>query len=221
MTKDKEKDKAKDKAREEQRKQGSFFVRMRRGRWRVKLLIFGIILVTIGYGIFSIRSNKGKKITSKDVVTASKLSEAVNISQLSTADFTYNGVAEKYKDDGSGDVECHIAYEASVKVGVDMDDIKFSVDEKDKSVQVYLPKIKINIVDVKTDGLSYLPEDPDIELPEILKICNEDVTKEANQSEELYQTAEENLKISIQALLKPILDDSGYSIAWSEEKEEA
>ena len=197
----------------------NLFAKFRKLKWTIKLIIVAIVFLVVGYGIHILHSNSGKKITGKDVVTNSKLTEAVNISQLSTADFTYNGVAEKYQDDNSGKVLCHIAYEASVKVGVDMNDIKFSVDDKKKKVNVYLPEIKINIVDVKTDGLSFMPENPDIELPEIMKICNDDAKKEANKSRELYNTAEENLKISIQALLKPILDDSGYSITWSGEKQ--
>ena len=37
---------------------------------------------------------------------------------------------------------------------------------------------------------------------------------EANNSEKLYQTAEENLRAVIEALLSPILENAGYSIVW-------
>ena len=37
---------------------------------------------------------------------------------------------------------------------------------------------------------------------------------EANNSEKLYQTAEENLRAVIEALLSPILENAGYSIEW-------
>lgn len=52
------------------------------------------------------------------------------------------------------------------------------------------------------EEISYLPKNPDIFL------------KKANNSDKLYQTAEENHRAVIEALLSPILDDAGYSIVW-------
>ena len=37
---------------------------------------------------------------------------------------------------------------------------------------------------------------------------------EANNSEELYETAEQNLQAVIEALLSPILDHAEYSVVW-------
>ena len=38
--------------------------------------------------------------------------------------------------------------------------------------------------------------------------------REANDSKKLYQTAEENLKAVIEALVSPILEHAGYTIKW-------
>lgn len=37
---------------------------------------------------------------------------------------------------------------------------------------------------------------------------------EANHSDKLYETAQENLESVIEALLSPILEHEGYSIQW-------
>lgn len=52
------------------------------------------------------------------------------------------------------------------------------------------------------EEISYLPKNPNVSL------------KEANNSDKLYQTAEENNRAVIEVLLSPILDDAGYSIVW-------
>ena len=58
-----------------------------------------------------------------------------------------------------------------------------------------------NTVTVDPDSLSFIPQNPDVELKDIMTVCKEDALKEASESKELYQTAEENLQSAIEALL--------------------
>lgn len=154
------------------------------------------------------------KIGKDNVITSAQLEKAIDISQLSTAEFVYNGVAEKYDDDKPEEVECYIAYNANVKVGIQMEDVKFDIDEDKKTVTPVLPEITVNIATLDEKAISYIPKNPDISLKEIIVLCKEDAMDEANNSEKLYQTAEENLRAVIEALLSPILENAGYSIEW-------
>ncbi len=154
------------------------------------------------------------KIGKDNVITSSQLEKAIDISELSTAEFVYNGVAEKYKENKPEEVECHIAYNANVKVGIQMEDVKFEIDNEKKTVKPILPDITVNIVTVDEEEISYIPKNPDISLKEVITLCKEDAMNEANTSDKLYQTAEENLRAVIEALLSPILDADGYSIVW-------
>lgn len=149
------------------------------------------------------------------IVTSSTLTDAIDISELSTAQFTYNGVAELYRDENKQKVECHIRYNATIKAGIDMDSVKWEIDETNKTVTPILPEIKItaNPVDEKT--LSFIPSNPKAELSTILRVCKEDAEREAMESSELVETAEENLKSIIEGLLYPILSPQGYSIVWN------
>ena len=91
-----------------------------------------IIIATIIIPIIANKSNSAK------IVTSSQLEKAVNISDLSTAEFVYNGIAEKYKDDNPEKEKYNIKYDASVKVGINMNDIDFNIDISNKTIT---PKI--------------------------------------------------------------------------------
>ena len=152
------------------------------------------------------------------VITSSQLESAIQISQLSTAEFIYNGIAEKYKDNNSGKVECYISYNANVKVGIEMEDVKFYIDEEAKTVTPVLPEVTVNIAALDEKSIGYIPKNPDIALKEVIAICKEDAMNEANQSQSLYEAAEENLRAVIEVLLSPILENAGYSLKWEADK---
>ncbi len=180
-----------------------------------KKIIVAILIIAVAVvGINVIGPTAMNKIGKENVITSSQLEKAIDISELSTAEFVYNGVAEKYKEDKPEEVECHIAYNANVKVGIQMEDVKFEIDEEKKTVTPILPDITVNIATINEEEISYMPKNPDISLKEAITLCKEDAMNEANNSDKLYQTAEENLRAVIEALLSPVLDAAGYSIIW-------
>ena len=154
------------------------------------------------------------KIKEEDVITSSQLEKVININDLATAEFIYDGIADKYNEKNPDKVECHIAYESTIKVGIDMDKVKFSIDEKNKTITPELPEATINNVEVDTNTLSYMPENPKIEINDIITLCKKDAMKEAGEAPELYHAAEENLQSAIEALLSPILKTAGYTLEW-------
>ena len=82
-----------------------------------KKIIVAILIIAVAVvGINVIGPTAMNKIGKENVITSSQLEKAIDISELSTAEFVYNGVAEKYKEDKPEEVECHIAYNANVKV---------------------------------------------------------------------------------------------------------
>ena len=172
-------------------------------------LVLAVLVVGSLFG-----PNVMNKIGKENVITSSQLEKTIDISQLSTAEFVYNGIAEKYDDDKPEKVECYIAYHADVKVGIQMEDVEFEIDEENKTVTPILPEISVNIAALDENEISYIPKNPDIPLKEIIVLCKEDAVREANDSKKLYQTAEENLKAVIEALVSPILEHAGYTIKW-------
>lgn len=179
---------------------------------KVTVTMVIIVLVVVVVSLFG--PTVINKIGKDNVITSSKLEKAIDISELSTAEFVYNGVAEKYKDDKTEEAECYVAYNANVKVGIQMEDVKFEIDEEKKTVTPVLPEITVNIATIDEEEISYMPKNPDISLKEVITLCKEDAMNEANNSDKLNQTAEDNLRAVIEALLSPVLDAAGYSIVW-------
>ena len=81
-----------------------------------------IIIATIIIPIIANKSNSAK------IVTSSQLEKAVNISDLSTAEFVYNGIAEKYKDDNPEKENLQTVVEALLKPITDTKGYKIKWD---------------------------------------------------------------------------------------------
>ena len=151
----------------------------------------------------------------KTVVTESTLEKAVEVSDLSVAEYNYNGVYEHYKEN-SDKIDYRVKYDATVKVGINMGDVKFTIDEDNKTVTPILPELAINDVIVDTESLGYMPENAKVEVKDAIKYCKQDVQAEAEASEQLKEVAVENLQQVVEALIKPLLDTAGYTINWND-----
>lgn len=174
-------------------------------------IIIGVMLVIVfGYVRFSGMLDEGEE----KILVRSTLMDAIDVTELSTSQFTYNGIAKIYEEDDSSEIKCHVRYSAKVKAGIDMNDVDFEIDNENKTVKPILPVIKITTNLVEEESLSFIPENVTINLQEVLTACKNDATQEASKSEELFESAEENLKSTIEALLYPILDANGYTIIW-------
>lgn len=178
----------------------------------VKIVLLGATIVVIVAlaailpGVFS--SSKG--VTVSEV----SLKEAVAISKLSTAEFTYEGIAEKRNE--NGDVAYHIYYKAAANSSIDMAAIDFSIDEAKKTIIPILPPVVIDSPVIDESSLEYLPNGVQIDLREVLDICKADMQGEASGNSNLLQAAESNLRSTVEALLMPIIGNSGYSIEWED-----
>ena len=179
-----------------------------------KKLVLLVLIVAIAAGAGLVLPGVMNKAGKETTITSSQLEDAINISQLSTAEFVYNGVAEKYNQENPDEIDCYIAYDANVKVGINMEEVTFKINEEKKTVTPVLPKIEINIATLDENSISYIPKNPDLSLKEVITLCKEDAMNEANHSDKLYETAQENLESVIEALLSPILEHEGYSIQW-------
>ena len=144
---------------------------------------------------------------------SSQLTEALDIAELSTSEFVYNGVADVY--DGNGQkVLYSVAYNSTVKVGIQMSDIQFEIDAVEKIVKPILPAVAIQSPVVDPASIDYIPRPRDVDLKVSMAACKENTRVEAEKSEKLFQIAEENMKSIIEALLCPVVEGAGYRIEW-------
>lgn len=150
-----------------------------------------------------------------EIVTKSNLMEAIDVSELATSEFIYNGIAEVYEDEKKEKIEYYIRYDAKVRAGIDIKNVDFNILQEEKIIEVALPNVEIfTPPTIDPDSLSYIPSEKPYDLKEIFETCEKDVMKEAEEAEELKTSAIENLEAIIEALLKPIIEPEGYQIRW-------
>ena len=148
------------------------------------------------------------------IITEATLIDTVDVAELSTAEFTYNGIADIPETTDPSKVKCRVRYEAKVKASVDMEDIKFEIDDEKKTVKPLLPEITLTPVLEEQAGFSYIPVDAEADLEEVIEACQADVAGEAEKNADLRESAEENLKDIIQALTYPVISAKGYTLVW-------
>lgn len=179
----------------------------------VKLIIVLFVVILIALFVilrqFLKDGDAGKEKTT--VVTSSRLEKVLQISELSTYKVTYNGVASVKNDDD--ELLYHVAYEAKISVGLDMEKIQVEVDESEeenKKIIVTLPKIEIMDVDVNPGSLDYIFEKKSADTDDVsmaaFPACRADVEEECKSNEVLFELARENAANTIKALVKPLLE---------------
>lgn len=153
------------------------------------------------------------------------MTNAVEIQEIYGSEFIYNGITKIYDHDK----EYNIRYDSTVKVGIDASSLQdgIQIDEKNKSVSITIPEIRIMEVIVDPGSLEYLPGKPPLSIKEILRACETDAIKGAksetlfsnNEDTDLKQTdlllfdiAEENICDAIEGIVSPLLEGTGYSL---------
>lgn len=180
---------------------------------RLFFLVAIVVVLFSGITIFISTHNKSGSV----VISKSQLQEAIAIEDLSTANFVYNGIAETVKEGHLFDSTYYISYDSTVKVGIKFQDIIFEIDHENKGIQVVLPEITINEASIDTSTINFIPKNPDLSLQDIYELCKKDAINEANQSEKLKETAEDNVKIVVETLLLPLMNKTKYTLVWGQE----
>ena len=176
---------------------------------KILLAIAVVVIIIVAAAVIpGVINSSNQGIT----VSKASLKEAVSISKLSTAEFTYNGIAEKLNDDNN--VDYYIYYEATAKSGVDMDDIDFDISQESKIITVILPAINVNSPVIDESKVDFLPSNVDANLREVIDTCKADIQQEIANNPNIRKTAEDNLKSTLEALLLPIIGGEGYQLEW-------
>lgn len=176
----------------------------------------GIAIALVLY--FAVLKPLGTSEEKTEYLSTAELEKIVNVSKLSTAEYVYNGIAEVTNDEG--EITQRIKYDATVRAGIDMEDVSFDIDNDAMTVTPVLPDISIDDPELDVSSFDYMPSNPDMELPEIISIAGQDALSEVEESGGIYQTAETNLRSAIKALTLPIISKYGYELTWNNEAED-
>ena len=176
-------------------------------------MIIVVILIVVCL-IVGIASKKEKK----EMITQSTLEEIVNVSELSTYEVIYNGVAKVMNEEKTENVDYYVSYEAKVKAGIDFEQVEIKVESETKKISVAIPDIKITDVNVDIASLDYIFENKKANTAtvsqEAYKACIEDVNNESASKNAIYKLAKQNAENVIEALITPFVNqlDAEYIV---------
>lgn len=181
-------------------------------------LVLGLLIVILCVDVLG-KENK------KEIITSSTLEKIVEVSELSTFEAVYDGIAQVMNDKDKEQIDYYVSYKSKIKAGIDFEDVKINVDNDNKVIAVELPEIKITKVDVDITELDYIvlnkKMDKETISAEAYSACEQDAKQETSKENAIYQLAEQNAENIIEALIMPFVKqlDSEYKLEFKEVSE--
>ena len=144
-----------------------------------------------------------------EIISKAALEKIINVSDLSTFEAVYNGIARVASEDDPEEVDYYVSYDAKVKAGIDFEQVEVTVDPEEKVIAVKLPEIKITDVNVDIASLDYIFENDKANTATVseqaYKKCIEDVQNESSSEAAIYELAKENTHNIVEALISPFV----------------
>lgn len=166
------------------------------------LVILVIVAVVVGPKIIS-------KKDGPEIISKATLERIINISDLSTFEAVYNGVAKVMNEKKPEKIDYYVSYDAKVKAGLDFEKVDLEIDKNRKVITVKLPEIKITDVNVDIASLDYIfvndKANTETVSAQAYEQCIEDVTNKSAEEEAIYTLAEQNAHNIIEALISPFV----------------
>ena len=182
--------------------------RTKKRKWLIFLIVWLILIVTIK--IFFVPQITQRQSNAEDVEIVSILEKIINVSELSTFSAVYNGVAQVMNEKNPDQVDYYVSYEATVKAGIEFDQIDINPDTENMIIYINMPDVKITDVNVDITSLDFifLNEKANNETvsQEAYKACEMDAQQEAQQQEAIFELATENAQNMLMALTSPIIE---------------
>ena len=176
----------------------------------VLMLVLCVAIVWIKKYLFSgtsdfveenIIGEEGKVTT----VTESTLEEVIKKSQLYTAEYPYNGYVTVYDEDGS--IKYYVAYEGTVKAGIDVTRITVKIDEDTDTITVQLPEVLIEDPVVNAGTMEFIFKknkyNTETVAEEAYRYAEEDLANRVKEDADIRACAQESAKAAERAMIEP------------------
>lgn len=181
-------------------------------------LVVGILVICVIVAVILGLRGRLQQDREPEIITKTTLEKIIDVSELSTFEATYNGIAKVMNEEKPENVDYYVYYEAKVKAGIDFEKVEVTVDNEQKVVTVTLPDVQINDINVDIASLDYIFENKKADTSTIsetaYKECIEDVTEESKNAQAIYTLAQQNARNVIEALVKPFIEqlDEEYTL---------
>lgn len=180
------------------------------------LILFLALIISIG--IYIKIWHSGEDDNKEEILSVSSLEKIIKISELSTFDAVYNGIAKVMNEKNPDEVDYYVSYESKVYAGIDFEKVKITMDKEAKKITVTLPEIEITDINVDIASLDYIfinsKANTSTVSEQAYKACIADVTSESKEEAAIYELAEQNAKNIMKALISPFIEqlDSDYEL---------
>ncbi len=184
-------------------------------KWQTILIFALSLVVLVGIAGFIISAtNKEGQLTT---VSESSLKEVLEISELGTAEYTYNAIAECKTDNGKK-TKYYVAYEGIVSAGIDFNKITFDINEDSKEIKIVVPAVEIQNRKVVMGSMEFIfvkeKYDTETVSQEAYQLCINDLKQRTEKDTIITDAAKINAISIVEALFKPWLNavDSEYKL---------
>lgn len=174
---------------------------------KIITIIAVVVLIAIA-GIFVFRNFIAKPGT--ELITVSSIQDIIDIDELSTLKYYYNGIVN-VQNEKSEDLY-YVAYKGYVTAGINISDIKISIDEANKHITIEVPEAKINGRDLRTDDPEYLDyiflkksANNNDAINDAHERALKDLEEKTKDNKEILEIAHDNAKEVISGLMEPWL----------------
>lgn len=192
-------------------------IKQKIGGKKMLYIITAVVIVAIIVCISLVAKSNFQK-SEPEIISKTTLEKIINVSDLSTFEAVYNGIAKVVNEENSEKVDYYVSYDAKVKAGIDFEKIEITVDNENKVISVKLPEIEITDVNVDITSLDYIFENDKANTSTVseqaYKKCIEDVRNESSSENAIYELAEQNAQNIIEALVSPFVEqlDAEYQL---------
>ena len=181
----------------------------------IRLLCFIIVAIIV---FLFVKEKMFSRESKPEIISKSTLEKVINVSDLSTFEAIYNGIASVANEEKPENIDYYVSYEAKVKAGIDFEKVDLEVNEDERIITVTLPEVKITDVNVDIASLDYIfmnkRANTETVSAQAYKKCIDDVTKESNSTTAIYELAKQNARNIVEALIKPFVEqlDDKYEL---------
>ena len=190
-------------------------------KWQLAAVIAAVAVILL-IGVPAV-SNMMTPEPEPEIDVLSTLEKIVEVSDLSTAKFTYQGYVAVPDQDNLKKTAYYVCYNAQVYAGIDFSKITFEKDDEEKTVTVKIPEVEITDIIVDTASFDYMfvskkANDISNLAPVVLTACEEDIKQECTSESALLDSAKQNAVNAVKALTEPIVEQAldGYTLKFEE-----
>lgn len=187
-----------------------------KANYKRKVFSFVVVMLVLVSIVLSVKTvvfddKKGQVTT----ISKATLEEVLEISELSTISYIYNGIAtvfeeEKEEKEDEKKIKYYVAYEGTVSAGIDFEKIEIELNDEKKIVTIKLPDVEIHNAEVNMATLDCIFMDEKYNVSKVSQEAysksEEDLKERVKKEEDLLNIAKENAIASIKALFEPWIE---------------